>query len=153
MKKQKKQNILTIIISIAIIALAIIVVSEIYSEKMNKEEGNKTIKQTTNNTENATNSTNTLTSEKQQEDTKVETPKNEYVGEEEQESNQQEDVTKTKEEKAIELAKKTWGENDTAVTFSIEQKDGSKYYIAVKSNATTKIWYEVDTDTWKIKEY
>ena len=153
MKKQKKQNILTIIISIAIIALAIIVVSEIYSEIMNKEEGNKTIEQTTNNTENATNSTNTLTSEKQQEDTKVETPKNEYIGEEEKESNQQEDVTKTKEEKAIELAKKTWGENDTSVTFSIEQKDGSKYYIAVKSNATTKIWYEVDTDTWKIKEY
>ena len=153
MKKQKKQNILTIIISIAIIALAIIVVSEIYSEIMNKEEGNKTIEQTTNNTENATNSTNTLTSEKQQEDTKVETPKNEYIGEEEKESNQQEDVTKTKEEKAIELAKKTWGENDTSVTFSIEQKDGRKYYIAVKSNATTKIWYEVDTDTWKIKEY
>ena len=52
----------------------------------------------------------------------------------------------------IELAKKEWGE-DNSVTFNIEEKDGDKYYVAVKKDATTIKWYEVDTDKWTISEY
>ena len=78
-----------------------------------------------------------------------------YIGEEEQESNndEQTQVTENKDEKAIELAKKEYGEDDTSVTYSIERKDGNKYYVAVKNDATVVMWYEVDTDTWEISEY
>ena len=54
--------------------------------------------------------------------------------------------------KAIELAKKEWGEDDT-VTFSVDEKKDSKYYVAVKQDATVIQWYEVDTNNWTISEY
>ena len=60
--------------------------------------------------------------------------------------------TTSKEEKAIELAKKEWGEDDT-VTFSVDEKKDSKYYVAVKQDATVIQWYEVDTNNWTISEY
>jgi len=75
----------------------------------------------------------------------------EFVGEEEQETSK-EDNTKSKDEKAIQLAKDEWGDDDT-VTFSVEKKKDTKYYVAVKSAATVLQWYEVDTDTWEISEY
>ena len=61
-------------------------------------------------------------------------------------------IIQNKDEKAIELAKKEWGEDDT-VTFNIEKKNGAKYYIAVKKDAMVVEWYEVDTESWKISEY
>lgn len=152
MEKQKKQNILTIIIVIAAIALVLIVGEEIYSQKVKGNKKNQISEPETENTSN----TNTIETEKQEtkpSNTTVEVPKNDYVGEEEKESEQEEDTTKTTEEKAIELAKKTWGETDTSVTYSIEQKDGNKYYVAVKKDATVQMWYEIDTETWEIKEY
>ena len=36
---------------------------------------------------------------------------------------------------------------------NIEEKDGDKYYVAVKKDATAIKWYEVDTDKWTISEY
>lgn len=152
MEKQKKQNILTIIIVIAAIALVLIVGEEIYSQKVKGNKKNQISEPETENTSN----TNTIETEKQEtkpSNTTVEVPKNDYVGEEEKESEQEEDTTKTTEEKAIELAKKTWGETDTSVTYSIEQKEGNKYYVAVKKDATVQMWYEIDTETWEIKEY
>ena len=83
-----------------------------------------------------------------------ETEKEEYVGEEEKVA-EQENVasqTQSKDEKAIELAKKEWGDDDS-VTFNIEEKDGDKYYVAVKKDATAIKWYEVDTDKWTVSEY
>ena len=74
------------------------------------------------------------------------------MGEEEQEPQKEEPTTQSKDEKAIDLAKKEWGEDDS-VKFSIEEKKGSKYYVAVKRDATVISWYEVDTETWKISEY
>ena len=60
----------------------------------------------------------------------VEEPENkqEYVGEEE--NNSQEQTTENKDEKAIQAVKKEWGE-DTSVTFSIEQKKGNIYYLHI----------------------
>ena len=69
-----------------------------------------------------------------------------------QESNKEENTAKSNDEKEIELAEKEWGEDDS-VKFSIEEKKGSKYYVAVKRDATVISWYEVDTETWKISEY
>lgn len=77
---------------------------------------------------------------------------NEYIGEEEKEDFKEEIIIQNKDEKAIELAKKEWGEDDT-VTFNIEKKNGAKYYIAVKKDAMVVEWYEVDTESWKISEY
>ena len=74
----------------------------------------------------------------------------EYVGEEE--NNSQKETSQSNDEKAIDLVKKEWG-NDDSVTFSIEQKNGTKYYVAVKSENEPTVWYEVDTETWKVSEY
>ena len=78
-----------------------------------------------------------------------------YVGEEEKESqnDQAQNETQTKEEKAIELAKKEWGEKDTSVTYTIEQKEGNVYYISVKRGTEVQVWYQVDTDKWTISQY
>ena len=85
-----------------------------------------------------------------------EAPKQEYVGEEEKNSSEEEKKeatnAKSKDEKAIELAKKEWGEDDS-VKFSIEEKKGSMYYIAVKSDANVISWYEVNTETWEINDF
>ena len=58
----------------------------------------------------------------------------------------------TDDEKAIELAKKEWGD-DGSVSFSIEEKKDKKIYVAVKQDATVIQWYEVDTSDWTISEY
>ena len=76
----------------------------------------------------------------------------EYADVEEKEDFKEEIIIQNKDEKAIELAKKEWGEDDT-VTFNIEKKNGAKYYIAVKKDAMVVEWYEVDTESWKISEY
>ena len=39
------------------------------------------------------------------------------------------------------------------VTFSVDEKKDSKYYVAVKQDATVIQWYEVDTNNWTISEY
>ena len=54
---------------------------------------------------------------------------------------------------AIELAKKEWGENDSNVTYNVEQKEGNVYYIAVRLNDQVQKWYEVNTEKWTIQEY
>ena len=147
MKKKKEQNILTLIIVLAIIALAIIIGSIIYEEQIEEnkeavesiaipaiEEKQETIE--------PVESENII----QEEETE------EYVGEEEQETQKEETTPQNKDEKAIDLVKKEWGEDDT-VTFNIEEKNGSKYYVAVKKDATVISWYEVDTENWEINEY
>ena len=147
MKKKKEQNILTLIIVLAIIALAIIIGSIIYEEQIGEnkeavesiaipaiEEKQETIE--------PVESENIIKEEETEE----------YVGEEEQETQKEERTTQNKDEKAIDLVKKEWGEDDT-VTFNVEEKNGSKYYVAVKKDATVISWYEVDTENWEINEY
>ena len=147
MKKKKEQNILTLIIVLAIIALAIIIGSIIYEEQIGEnkeavesiaipaiEEKQETIE--------PVESENIIKEEETEE----------YVGEEEQETQKEETTTQNKDEKAIDLVKKEWGEDDT-VTFNVEEKNGSKYYVAVKKDATVISWYEVDTENWEINEY
>ena len=158
MDKQEKQNISTVVIVIAVVVIVMVIGFGLYPSLTNKEEEKITPTTSENSDEEDTNA-NTNQQEDQEDNVKKEetvTPEeeeNNYVGQEEQESNEEADVAKTKDEKAIELAKKEWGENDTSVTYSIEQKDGNIYYIAVKSNATVEQWYEVDTENWTIKEY
>ena len=147
MKKKKEQNILTLIIVLAIIALAVIIGSIIYEEQIGEnkeavesiaipaiEEKQETIE--------PVESENIIKEEETEE----------YVGEEEQETQKEETTPQNKDEKAIDLVKKEWGEDDT-VTFNIEEKNGSKYYVAVKKDATVISWYEVDTENWEINEY
>lgn len=141
----KKQSILTVIIVIAVIALIGIIGYVVYEEITNR---NKAETEPTPQVE-----------EKQEEDKTTEEPveeetqpEEEYVGEEEKEAQEEENTEISKDERAIELAKQTYGEDDT-VTFSIEEKKDNIYYIAVKSNATVISWYEVDTDNWTISEF
>ena len=105
-------------------------------------------------------SSTTKQSEESEKSTKTEEtekePENEYIGEEERNiteaENKEATEAKSKDQKAIELAKNKWG-NDDSVTFSIEEKKGSIYYIAVKSDANVISWYEVNTDTWEISDF
>lgn len=147
---KKAQNILTGIIVVAVIALIGIIVWITYNQIINsqKEEENTTNTIATNET---TNTINVEENQEEEENTPVES-NDDYIGIEEEESAKEENTEKTTDERAIELAKETWGEDDS-VTFSIERKDGNVYYIAVSSNATTISWYQVNTDTWEISEY
>lgn len=151
MKKQSKQNILTAIIVILVLILAVLIFSIIYEQisTVNSEMLENNISSKDNEDDISDEQT------EKTESNEEEIPGEEYVGEEEKEANEDNNNEETiinKEDKAIELAKKEWGEDDT-VTFSIEEKKGSKYYVAVKSNAIVEMWYEIDTDTWEISEY
>ena len=161
MKKQKKQSFLTAIIFILVIVLVMLVGSMIYEEIINikkhptenvagnlidnndknKDEENKTNDNTENKDEENEDVNNQEEEPKQEE--------NENVG---QEENNIEDTSKSKDDKAISLAKQEWGEDDS-VTFSVEKKSGSTYYVAVKSGGAVLTWYEVDTENWEISEY
>ena len=144
METREKQNLLTMIIIVAFLAIALIVGFIIYPEIIENNKSNSLNSQSTKQTENTnitTNSTQT-TSTTNTETTKTESTStastNGYVGEE---------------EKAIELAKKEWGENDSNVTYNVEQKEGNVYYIAVRLNDQVQKWYEVNTEKWTIQEY
>ena len=153
MKKKTEQKILTIIIVLALVAIAVIVGSIIYEEEMKKNKNavetiaKPTIKNKETDVEETPEKEENLPQEQEPE-------KEEYVGEEEKEAEQENiaNQTQSKDEKAIELAKKEWGDDDSVI-FNIEEKDGDKYYIAVKKDATAIKWYEVDTESWKISEY
>ena len=159
----KEENILTAIIIILVIALIMLVGSAVYEEitNINKEKLKDTVSSTELENEDQEQEEGKEKeeevpeepkNEEEEEPVKEEQPKEEYVGEEEQEVNTKEDTTKTKDQRAIELAKNEWGEDNT-VTFSVEEKKGSKYYVAVKSDAIVITWYEIDTETWEISEY
>ena len=158
METREKQNLLTMIIIVAFLAIALIVGFIIYPEIIENNKSNSLNSQSTKQTENTNTTTNSTqtTSTTNTETTKTESTStastNGYVGEEEKESNEQPVITQSNDEKAIDLAKKEWGEDNT-VEFSVEEKKGSKYYVAVKREATVISWYEVDTETWKISEY
>ena len=145
METREKQNLLTMIIIVAFLAIALIVGFIIYPEiKENNKINTISNSQSTKKTE----STNTTL-------TKTDSTNNGYVGEEEKENNNGdvENVIQTKEEKAIELTKKEWGENDSNVTYNVEQKEDNIYYVAVRLNDQVQKWYEVDTEKWTIQEY
>jgi hypothetical protein len=158
MKKQKKQSILNTTITILVLILILMIGSIIYEEKININ------KQTTQNTSIPIHKEENVESDEELKEPIIdETPKNEeieeqpvieekeeYIGEEE--SQPQEKTEKTIDEKVIELVKDEYGETE-GVTFSIVKKKGTKYYVAVKSNNTQNIWYEVDTETWEVSEY
>ena len=155
MKKQKKQTVLTGIIVILVIILIVMIGSIVYEEIINKQNIQDTIVSEVNKEENIIQEDEELPTEKEVEDKTTE--KDEYVGEEEKEAeNESETVeqekTESNDEKAIKLAQKEWGDDET-VTFSVEKKKDTKYYVAVKSAATVLQWYEVDTETWEISEY
>ncbi len=153
MKKKTEQKILTMIIVLALVALAIVIGSIVYEEEMRKNKNavettaKPTIENKETNIEETTEKEDNLSQEQ-------EPAKEEYVGEEEKEAEQENvaNQAQSKDEKAIELAKKEWGE-DGSVTFNIEEKDGDKYYVAVKKDAVVIKWYEVNTTNWSISEY
>lgn len=154
MKKQKKQTLLTAIIVILLIILIVMIGSIVYEEmiNMNKQNIQDTIVPEVDEEYDILPEEEEISTEENEE---VIEENNEYLGEEEQQpenENVEQDLPKSKDEKAIELAKNEWGDDDT-VTFSVEKKKDTKYYVAVKSAATVLQWYEVDTETWEISEY
>ena len=167
MKKQKKQSLLTAIIIILVLALIVMLGSIIYEEKINMSKNQTqntvtpTVKEENINDEEqlSVKDDNTESeeivedeikdSEEEEQEEKVEDSE-QYVGEEE--NDKKEDSTQSKEEQAIDAVKKQWGEDDS-VTFSVERKKDTKYYVAVKSSNSETTWYEVDTETWEVEEY
>lgn len=147
MKKQKKQSLLSTLIVILVIALIMMIGSIVYEEKINinKQQAQDTIQQ------NEKDDTEAETSNEDELEDEEPVEEQEYVGEEE--NSTEEDSTLSKDEKAINLVKKEWGDDDS-VTFSIVDKSGSKYRVSVISESTAVLqWYEVDTETWEVSEF
>lgn len=161
MKKQKKQNILTFVIVILVLILVALIISIIYEEKINmsKQNAQQVLSPEINKDVEEDDEVEKIPDEEENEDNEeqlkpeeiIENEDTEYVGEEEKQP-VVENVQKSKDEKAIELAQNEWGKDDT-VSFNIEEKKGDIYYVAVKSDAVVIQWYEVDTLTWEISEY
>lgn len=161
METREKQNLLTMIIIVAFLAIALIVGFIIYPEikennknniqnshSITKTESTNTISTKTSSiTQNITNANTEAT-----ETTKTDST-NGYIGREEMDNEKTESIAQTKEERAIDLAKKEWGENDANVTYNVEQKEENIYYVAVRLNDQVQKWYEIDTEKWTIKEY
>ena len=170
MKKQKKQSLLTAIIIILVLALIVMVGTIIYEEKINmsKNQTQNTVIPTvkeekiddeeqlpieddnTDSEEIVEDEIKEPGEEQQEEATEGTEDSEQYVGEEE--NDKKEDSTQSKEEQAINAVKKQWGEDDS-VTFSVERKKDTKYYVAVKSSNSETTWYEVDIETWEVEEY
>lgn len=156
MEKQKKQNLLTMVIILLVIALIMMIGSIVYEEKINMEKQPAQNPEIVHPKEDNENKQEQIaqpdeTQQNEEDEQPDETEKEpEFIGEEENNTN--EDASQSKDEKAINLVKKEYGNDDT-VTYSIEQKNGTKYYVAVKGSDTETIWYEVDTETWEVSEY
>ena len=69
---------------------------------------------------------------------------NEYQGEEE-ETGITEEAEENKDEKALNLVKQDWGEDDT-VYYTIDNQSNSIYYISVRSKSTTATLAEYEVD-------
>lgn len=151
---KKQQHILTLIIVLAVIGIAVVIASIIYDEKI---RDNKKAVETISVPENEEKVEESLPIDEEDNTIDTEESQDNYVGEEEKESQEQveeeqKESKQTDDEKAIELAKKEWG-NDDSVSFSIEEKKDNKIYVAVKNDATVIQWYEVNTNDWTISEY
>ena len=151
---KNQQHILTLIIVLAVIGIAVLVFSIIYDEKI---KDNKKAVETISQPENEEKIEESLPIDEEDNTVDTEESQDDYVGEEEKESQEQvkeeqKESKQTDDEKAIELAKKEWGDDDS-VSFSIEEKKDTKIYVAVKSDATVIQWYEVNTSDWTISEY
>ena len=151
---KNQQHILTLIIVLAVIGIAVLVCSIIYDEKI---KDNKKAVETISQPENEEKIEEILPIDEEDNTVDTEESQDDYVGEEEKESQEQvkeeqKESKQTDDEKAIELAKKEWGDDDS-VSFSIEEKKDTKIYVAVKSDATVIQWYEVNTSDWTISEY
>ena len=147
----EKQNILTIIIVLLTLVLFVMIGSIVYEEKINlsKQQSENLIESDKQNEVENNISKDDSEIEQVEEDEETQQDDEQYLGEEEKNEG---DSTQSNDEKAIEAVKKEWG-NDDSVTFSIEQKNGTKYYVAVKSENEPTVWYEVDTETWEVNEY
>ncbi len=147
----EKQNILTIIIVLLTLVLFVMIGSIVYEEKINlsKQQSENLIESDKQNEAENNISKDDSEIEQVEEDEETQQDDEQYLGEEEKNEG---DSTQSNDEKAIEAVKKEWG-NDDSVTFSIEQKNGTKYYVAVKSENEPTVWYEVDTETWEVNEY
>ena len=150
MKKQKKQNILTAIIIILILALIMLIGSIVYEEKINRDK--QAVQETIAPVEKEEQEDKIQEQEEINDKEEVNESKEEYIGEEEKENNEVISKPKSNDEKAIDLAREKWGKDNT-VTFSIEEKKGSIYYVAIKSDATVISWYEVNVETEEVSEY
>ena len=151
---KKQQHILTLIIVLTVIGIAVVIASIIYDVKI---RDNKKAVETISVPENEEKVEESLPIDEEDNTIDTEESQDNYVGEEEKESQEQveeeqKESKQTDDEKAIELAKKEWG-NDDSVSFSIEEKKDNKIYVAVKNDATVIQWYEVNTNDWTISEY
>lgn len=80
------------------------------------------------------------------------------TGKEEEETAKEVENTKSTskqitESKALDLVKKTWG-NDDSVYYTIANKDDQNYYVSVNDSSSTSVlaWYSVNIQTGEVKE-
>ena len=152
-----------IILCFVIIVLVGVFTAKYYFNKKNEANENKIVENTIVNNQNSNNTNVNNTTENVNEIKTNDTSKNEietsksenktknntssFVGKEEiAEKN-----TENKQEIAIDLVKKEWGE-DNSVYFTVDSQNGNIFNISVRSKATTAalVEYEVDVNNKKV---
>lgn len=155
-KKGSKSNKgLTILLIILVIFLcAYLGYIFIQDRNADKNDNNNTNTATNSIEENTTKTINTTSHQTQNTNTQnsVENDGPEVVGKEEQESNQETGGVNL-EEKAINLAKKKWGQNSDTYIFKVDYVEGDIYHVAVVSNAMIISYMDVNIKTEEVTEY
>ncbi len=144
---RKSTKILIGILIILIIALVA------YITYIWAEDTLETANEVQNEIQNETDMENTTNTTKDIEENKINTENttSTVVGKEEKESSQQ-SGTENPEKKAIELAKKEWGETSDSYNFVVEAVEGNVYHVAVISNTITISYMEVNIETGEVIE-
>ncbi len=176
MKKRTK------IIIVSLITIALIVGMSIYIYSTTKDDSSQleqndivenSVSEDVNNSENDTKNQieeniteeNVIEENTVNENTVIEnnstSPEQQIVGKEEEETEKEikdnqanaSEKLKITEKKAIELVKKSWGEDDS-IYCVVANKDDNNYYISVNDSSTTSVlaWYTVDINTGNVSE-
>lgn len=148
--KDKIKTILIIIIFSLILAVSLVMILD------RKDPNDKDLIDVENEYINSTNTynENTINENQIEENNTVdENTTSNVIGREEKESEEESKKSSgNNDQKAIELVKKEWGDDESSVYFNIENKNGTKYKITVRSSETTEAiaWYDVDVETEKV---
>lgn len=148
--KDKIKTILIIIIFSLILAVSLVM---LFDRKDTEDEDLIGIENENVNSTNTYNENNINENQIEENNTVNENTTLNVIGREEKESEEEsKNSTGNNDEKAIELVKKEWGDDQSSVYFNIENKNGTKYTITVRSSETTEAiaWYDVDVETEKI---
>lgn len=150
---RSRKLILVCITFVAILAVAYYEVNEYWDRK--EEENNKEQTKTVDEIFNQYIENEKAREEETEKDENTTTNTTSNTNKATKESAEKVEVKGTDDEKAIALAKNTWGAQDDAVAFNIAKKEGKTYYVSVNNKETTAVlaWYEINIENGEVSDY